>query len=70
MRSQRSNEIRTPREDVMVGERVMLGPEPVLLVRHGQKLDFISMDELVERLHGPGAQCLIIPPEMGRRKSI
>jgi len=70
MRSKRSNEIRTPREDVMVGERVMRGPEPVLLVKHGQKQDFISMGELAEKLHGPGAQCLIILPETGRRKAI
>lgn len=63
MRSKKSNDIRTPRYGAKVGERVMLGAEPVALVKSGETKDTISIGEMAEALYGPGTQCLIIPPE-------
>lgn len=63
MRKKKSNDIRTPRYGAKVGERVMLGAEPVALVKCGETKDTMSIGEMAEALYGPGTQCLIIPPE-------
>ncbi len=63
MRNKKSNEIRTPRHGARVGDRVMLGQEPVALVKSGNTSDTFSIGEMAEALYGPGTQCLIIPPE-------
>ena len=70
MRNKRFNEIRTPRLGAKVGERVMRGAEPVVLVKCGETYDTISINELAEELHGPGTQCLIIPPAPEKRKAV
>ncbi len=70
MRNKKSNEIRTPRLGAKVGERVMRGSEPVMLVKCGNAWDTISMNELAEELIGPGTQCLIIPPEKKKSKAV
>jgi len=66
MRKKRSNDIKTPRLDVKVGEKVMRGPEPVALVKQGGTKDTMSVSEFAEALYGTGTQCLIIPPPMAK----
>ena len=62
MRNKASNEIRTPRHGARVGDRVLLGSEPVALVKQGNIKDTISLQEMAEALYGQGARCVVIPP--------
>ena len=61
MRKVKNSEIRTPRRSAKVGERVMLGPEPVALVKQGKRLDTLSVEEFAAALYGPGTRCVVIP---------
>jgi hypothetical protein len=66
MRNKRSEEIRTPRYGVKVGEKTMRGSEPVLLVKNGKVWDTISLGELAEALGKPG--CSDRPAKSGPGK--
>ena len=58
-----SNEIRSPRNGAKLGDKVMLGKEPVVLIKQGGKKDTMSVPEIVEELYGRGTKCIIIPSE-------
>ena len=58
----KQTEIRTPRNRVKIGEKVLRGGEPVALIRQGGKEDTISLEEFAEGLYGKGVQCMVIPP--------
>ena len=67
MRNKRSNEIRTPRRGAKVGVRAVVGQEPVALVKQGDKVDTLSIQEFVTALYGEGTTCVVSPPsENGR----
>ena len=55
-----SNEIRSPRNGAKLGDKVMLGKEPVVLIKQGGKKDTMSIPEIVEELYGRGTKCIII----------
>ena len=61
------NEIRSPRNGAKLGDKVMLGKEPVVLtvvlIKQGGKKDTMSIPEIVEELYGRGTKCIIIPSE-------
>ena len=58
-----TEDIRTPRNNVKIGEKVMRGTEPVALIKHGEKKDTLSLEEFAAALYGQGTQCMIIPPK-------
>lgn len=58
-----TEDIRTPRNNVKIGEKVMRGMEPVALIKQGEKKDTISLEEFAAALYGPGTQCMIILPK-------
>lgn len=57
-----AEDIRTPRNNIKIGEKVMRGTEPVMLIKHGEKKDTLSLEEFAAALYGHGTQCMIIPP--------
>lgn len=61
MRKKRSNEIRTPRSGAKVGVRVVVGQEPVALVKQRDKFDTLSVQEFATALYGEGTTCVVIP---------
>ena len=63
MRDEKSNEIRTARNGLKVGERAILKGEPVAFVKQGQRTDTLSLDEFATALYGPGTKCVVIPGE-------
>ena len=61
MRNKRSNEIRTPRKGAKVGVRAILGTEIVAVVKQGDKVDTMSVQEFAAALYGEGTVCIVIP---------
>ena len=56
------NEIRTPRNGVKIGERILQGTHPVVKIKQGNRQDTISLEELAVALYGRGAKCTVIVP--------
>ena len=63
MRSKGTNEIRTPREKIKMGERGMLDSKPVMVIKNGPKKDVVTLEYVAEALYGPGTKCVVFPPE-------
>lgn len=62
MRSKKDNEIRTAREDIMVGTKVRdrnTGAPAVRVKGKGDKYDVITLQEVVEAFYGKGARIII-----------
>ncbi len=54
-------EIRTKRQGAKVGTCVMIGQEPVALVKQGKKIDTITLDEFASELYGKKVTCEVRP---------
>lgn len=62
MRAKKNNEIRTTREDIMVGTKTMdheTGTPVALIKGKGDKYDTISLQEIAEALYGKGVKVTI-----------
>ena len=62
MRAKKNNEIRTTREDIMVGTKTMdheTGAPVALIKGKGDKYDTISLQEIAEALYGKGGKVTI-----------
>ncbi|MGN8807424.1 MULTISPECIES: hypothetical protein [unclassified Blautia] len=55
----RKNEIRTPRQGAMVGTIGRVGNKPVAVVKQGNKVDTLSVDEFASALYGKAVICTI-----------
>lgn len=62
-RNKHSNDIRTPRSQVKVGQRVQRGSEPVAYIKQNGKEDTLSLSEFAETLYGPGTTCVVYTPK-------
>ena len=62
MRNKKTNEIRTAKEDIMVGTKTTdheTGAPVALIKGKGDKYDTISVQELAEALYGKGVKVTI-----------
>ena len=62
-RKKSSNDILTAQKKVKVGTRIIENGEPKALVGPESNKDTFSLDEMVEALYGPGARCVVYPPD-------
>ncbi len=44
--------LRTPREKARYGSRTMIGGKPVMVVKTGKKMDYVTPEEIVAALYG------------------
>lgn len=63
MKESKRNDLRTPRHGAKFGERIWRGGKPVALVKQGNKLDTLSVEEFAAALYGPGVRCTITERE-------
>ena len=61
--SHSSDILRTPRKGARLGDRVILAGEPVMVVKSGKVMDFITLKELAEEMYGKPIDHIVFKDE-------